>query len=97
MLALLVKDRVLVLVVLLVLQVSWGIGVDDGECGWLCWGIRTFQGMVQGWWGSMGFQVLGIWMFRGLCRSRDSREWLVGTITKMEKAYANYLWGVFSF
>ena len=53
--------------------------------------------MVQGWWGSMGFQVLGIWMFRGLCRSRDSREWLVGTITKMEKAYANYLWGVFSF
>ena len=37
----------------------------------------------------MGFQVLGIWIFRGLLRSRDSRGWLVGTITKMEKAYAN--------
>ena len=59
--------------------------MDDGECGWLCWRIWIFQGMVQVWRGRMVFKYWE-YGFLGVCFGPGG--WLVGIITKMEKAYA---------
>ena len=45
-----------------------------------------FQGMVQAWWGRIVFKYWE-YGFLGVCFGLGG--WLVGTITKMEKAYAN--------